>query len=257
MKKFRGLLILSLILILSLGISNDLVSAESPEDNLSANEVLKELKVASDEVTNNTLSTRIEVYSNSRKPVSVQESKIYAFYLDNSYDVDKAFLHMEDSNEDGTQLNELVYLYDDGGAIYTRVEEDGEWNHEGNYESFALNPDYFELIQIMDQLGDDLQVEERDDAYILSLSSNKIDLVGLFRDQYNLEFEGIDGIDMDKDLQVTIDKESHLMTQFHLVLDYSGEDGDLKMDINSNYHDFNETDEIVIPSVGESQNNQV
>ena len=257
MKKFRGLLILSLVLILSLGISNYLVSAESQDDNLSANEVLKELKVASDEVTNNTLSTTIEVYSNSRKPVSVQESQIYAFYLDNSYDVDKAFLHMEDSNEDGTQLNELVYFYDDGGAIYTRVEEDGEWNHEGNYESFALNPDYFELIQIMDQLGDDLQVEERDDAYILSLSSNKIDLVGLFRDQYNLEFEGIDGIDMDKDLQVTIDKESHLMTQFHLVLDYSGEDGDLKMDINSNYHDFNETDEIVIPSVGESQNNQV
>lgn len=257
MKKFRGLLIFSLVLILSLGISNYMVSAKSQEDNLSANEVLKELKVASDEVTNNTLSTRIEVYSNSRKPVSVQESKIYAFYLDNSYDVDKAFLHMEDSNEDGTQLNELVYLYDDGGAIYTRTEEDGEWNHEGNYESFALNPDYFELIQILDQLGDDLQVEERDDAYILSLSSNKIDLVGLFRDQYNLELEGIDGIDMDKDLQVTIDKESHLMTQFHLVLDYSGEDGDLKMDINSNYHDFNETDEIVIPSVGESQNNQV
>lgn len=257
MKKFKGLLIFSLVLILSLGISNYLVSAESQEDNLSANEVLKEVKVASDEVTNNTLSTRIEVYSNSRKPVSVQESKIYAFYLDNSYDVDKAFLHMEDSNEDGTQLNELVYLYDDGGAIYTRVEENGEWNHEGNYDSFALNPDYFELINILDQLGDDLQVEERDDAYILSLSSNKIDLVGLFRDQYNLELEGIDGIDMDKDLQVTIDKESHLMTQFHLILDYSGEDGDLKMDIDSNYQDFNNTDEIVIPSVGESQNNQV
>ncbi len=257
MKRFRGLLILSLVLIFSLGMSNYLVSAESQEDNLTANEVLKELKTASDEVTNNTLSTTIEVYSNSRKPVSVQESKIYAFYLDNSYDVDKAFLHMEDSNEEGDYLNELVYLYDDGGAIYTRTEEDGEWNHEGNYDSFALNPDYFELIHILDQLGDDLEVEEKEDAYILSLSSNKIDLVGLFRDQYNLELEGIDGIDMDKDLQVTIDKESHLMTQLHLILDYSGEDGDLKMDINSNYQDFNETDEILIPSVGESQNNQV
>lgn len=105
---------------------------------------------------------------------------------------------------------------------------------------------------------DDFTYEELDDVYRFSFSASSDNIMQLIKDSMPNELEDMSLDEMFEYMTINefqtvmeIDKETLLVTyefvKMDLVFDYDGERLEMKTISESNYHGFNEVDEIVVP----------
>ena len=93
------------------------------------------------------------------------------------------------------------------------------------------------------QMADDVTVKESGDEYVFKLSSKNADLLGLFGEEFKLELSGVTQADMDKTLEVRLDKKTLFLKDFKLGLSYKGEEGSLDVQTDTQYSDWNKVEE--------------
>ena len=108
-----------------------------------------------------------------------------------------------------------------------------------------MDPDYFSFLDIVYKMSDDLTIEEDDDAYVLSLRSQNIDLISLFSDELNLSLTGVEQTEVEKDFEIRFDKKTFYLEEFDMDLNYNGDKGSLSMDIGGTYSDWNKVKDSV------------
>lgn len=83
---------------------------------------------------------------------------------------------------------------------------------------YFISPNYFELVRTINSIKGDLDVEDAGDSYRLSLKSQNTDLLGLFKEQFSIEFTNFDQHETEKDFEILINKESKLLTDLSYLL---------------------------------------
>ena len=81
-------------------------------------------------------------------------------------------------------------------------------------------------------------------------------MLGLFGEEFKLELSGVTQADMDKKLEVRLDKKTLFLKDFKLGLSYKGEKGSMDVQTDTHYSDWNkvEEDEFKAASVKHKQN---
>lgn len=119
---------------------------------------------------------------------------------------------------------------DSGGNITTTVE---------NNVNYFINPNYFDLVKVIDSMKDDLVLEDSESSYKLSLKSNNTDIFGLFKDQYSLEFNNFTQDETKKEFEVIIDKKTNLLTDIKFSFELNDDvKGHVFLGIESGYNNF-------------------
>ncbi|MBJ8325785.1 DUF6612 family protein [Streptococcus pacificus] len=156
-------------------------------------------------------------------------------------------------SQDGKKLKEkFIYNSQEDPDVYREVESDGNTTKEYNStkgNEFYFHPDYFEVLEIISSLKDDLQIKDKGDVYELSLKNKDVSLISAFEEQYNLSLTGVEEDETEKSLVITFDKDTYFCKEFRLVMTYDGKKGSLEMNVASEYSKWNEIDEdsIKIP----------
>ena len=68
-------------------------------------------------------------------------------------------------------------------------------------------------------------------------------MLGLFGEEFKLELSGVTQADMDKKLEVRLDKKTLFLKDFKLGLSYKGEKGSMDVQTDTHYSDWNTIDE--------------
>ena len=109
---------------------------------------------------------------------------------------------------------------------------------------YYLSPNYFYLVKILEKMKNDLVLEDKGSVYKLSLRSQNVDLYGLFKDQYSLDFNNFSQSDTTKKFEVEIDKESNLLTKLMLNFNLESEQlGNADLTAVSEFYDFSFDDD--------------
>lgn len=124
--------------------------------------------------------------------------------------------HLEQGNADGSMTKESST----GGGYF-------------------ISPNYFELVRIINSMKGDLDVEDAGDSYKLILKSQNTDLLGLFKDQFSIEFTNFDQHETEKGFEILVDKESKLLTDLKLSFEIEDEErGYLYLEVLSKFDKF-------------------
>ncbi len=111
---------------------------------------------------------------------------------------------------------------------------------------FFINPDYFNIIDIIFSIKDSLVIEETGEECKLVFDKEKgkdVDLFELFKDEFGLNVSGIKSDDLDKKMVFIFDKKTHFLKSVTLDFNYNGKAGKLILKATVDYSDFNEVNE--------------
>ena len=144
------------------------------------------------------------------------------------------------TNSDGS-YQIFDFVGDEEGSGY--LEEghaDGSMTKETSTGGgYFISPNYFELVKMINSMKGDLDIKEEGDSYRLSLKSQNTDLLGLFKEQFSIEFTNFDQHETEKDFEILIDKESKLLTDLKLSFEIEDEErGYLYIEVLSKFDKF-------------------
>lgn len=144
------------------------------------------------------------------------------------------------TNSDGTyQKAEFV---GDADKTMKLEEKDASGNITTNVENrvdYYVNPNYFDLVKIIDSMKDDLVLEDNGKSYKLTLDSKNIDLFGLFKEQFSLEFNNFTQNEAEKEFEIIIDKETNLLQNLKLSFKFDDDTkGHVFLRIESEFNDY-------------------
>ena len=219
-------------------------TSSSTQKELTVEQLLKKVRKANknNQMTSVALDMSVDIKSNSGS--SHQDFSAQSRY--NNGDLIGVNLKIEDENNGTVSYEEDIITQTDGNKFdyYQRTSEDNQWT-SGKLDTVDLDPDYFSFLDIIYNMADDLTIEEEDDAYVLNLRSQNIDIISLFSDELNLTLTGVEQTEVDKDFEISFDKKTFYLTGFDLSLNYSGSKGKLVMDVDGSYSDWNKVSDSV------------
>lgn len=144
------------------------------------------------------------------------------------------------TNSDGS-YQIFDFVGDEQGTGYLEQgNADGSMTKEtSSGGGYFIRPNYFELVQIINSMKGDLDVKEEGNSYKLSLKSKNTDLLGLFKEQFSIEFTNFDQHETEKVFEILIDKESKLFTDLKLSFEIEDEErGYLYLEVLSKFDKF-------------------
>ncbi|AND79882.1 DUF6612 family protein [Streptococcus pantholopis] len=237
--------LLALICLTACGTSNrqtKQTKESSSQQELTVDQLLKKAKRASNKVTSVAVDMQLDIKSSSGN--THQDFLAQAQY-DNG-ELTKVSSQIEETSGSQTSYDEVIAIQTDNNRFtyYQRTDKNGQWRN-GEWETIDLDPDYFSFLDIVYKMSDDLTIEEEDDAYVLSLRSQNIDLISLFSDELNLSLTGVEQTEVEKDFEIRFDKKTFYLEEFDMDLNYKGAKGSLSMDIGGTYSDWNKVKDSV------------
>ncbi|MCU9533407.1 DUF6612 family protein [Streptococcus sp. CSL10205-OR2] len=184
---------------------------------------------------------------------NVSSQKIESTVVFDDSQLIKADILFDTKSQEGDSVKEK-FIFDSNNKpeIYHESEAKGETTKEytsTNGEEFYFHPDYFDVLENIKSLKDDLMIEDKGDVYELTLKNEEISLISTFGEQYNLSLTGITEDETEKSLTIHFDKETYFLKDFSLLITYEGNKGSLEMVVESEYSNWNKVDEndIKIP----------
>lgn len=221
---------------------NDIDTEEEKDSEVSAEEVVEQLVSASSQV-NGLKNKNIFSVDDKTKEV-VQRMDGEGEFDPKTGDILKGTYQIEDS--DGTSQKIEFVGDEESTLIVEKKEANGESTKDiSNGGEYFVNPNYFELVDIINSLKGDLVVEDEGSSYKLTLRSQNVDLYGLFQESYSLKFKNFTQNEAEKHLEVKIDKESKLMESLILTFTVDDEEkGYINLEADSKFEDFKVGDSV-------------
>ena len=103
-------------------------------------------------------------------------------------EISKGYGVIEETNNGVASYSEWIMSGKKDGEYvsYSRTSNEDSWNKQTGSAKYSINPDYMALLDILYSMEDDLNVEEKDNSYVLTLRSQNVDVISLFKNEFNL-----------------------------------------------------------------------
>lgn len=216
--------------------------ATTQEQNLTVAEFLDKVEKANNEVETVHLDMELFLQVNTNK--KTQEMRADVDYGKQGDTIQRANASIDEVNNGQVKYEEFILPGGDGHPVYSRTSKDGNWDKDTSDGHYFIRPGYFSFLKILYSMENDLELEESDDNYTLVLKSQNVDLLSLFKDELNLSITGVSQTELEKDFEVTFDKTNLYMTGFKMVFEYEGIEGQLDMDIETDFSAWNQLDDL-------------
>ena len=161
--------------------------------------------------------------------------------------------------EDGEEnFKELLMPGGEKAPLYTRYNKTGEWDNEVQEQGgkYIVYPDYFQLLNGLNKLAQDLKLEETDKDYVFTLKDQDADILGVYGKEFRFNFSQFPKSNFKKELTVKIDKKSKFLKEFKMNISTSGDQGTLAIKSETNYSDWNLVKKEDIPTISNEKKEQ-
>lgn len=187
-----------------------------------------------------------------------QEMTSQVIYKTEKQEVEMASITVKTVENGEENFKELLMPGGKNTPLYTRYNKTGEWDKElyGEGGKYIVNPDYFQLLNGLNELTEDLALEETDDAYVLTLKNKGADVIGIYEKEFQFNLSQFPKSNFKKELTVKIDKKSKFLKEFKMNISTSGDQGTLAIKSETSYSDWNLVKKEDIPTISDEKKEQ-
>ncbi|WP_152657540.1 DUF6612 family protein [Oceanobacillus sp. CFH 90083] len=161
---------------------------------------------------------------------------------------DPAALHQISTIEsDGEETSTDTYRVDN--EIYTR-EADGPWvKREAEEDEALFSPSYRDIVSVLENVIDYAEFDSVGGTYTFSYNGFERDIYEAFEGPFNILVGGSDisDEDMTLDFSFEVNSADYYIENLEYNLTVENETGNVDINIQVNYNDINNMDEIEIP----------
>jgi len=178
-------------------------------------ELLDKAETANEDLTSMKMKVKLSItVDGSNKTQTMSGDLLYDKSTD---ELAKGHLVIDGKESGQESYQEAIMPGGENKLLYTRSSKNGTWSKQemGSGADYYVQPDYFKLM---------------DGFY-------------LFGEEFKLELTGVTQADMDKTLEVRLDKKTLFLKDFKLGLSYKGEEGSLEVQTDTQYSDWNKVEE--------------
>ncbi|MGT2925345.1 DUF6612 family protein [Streptococcus caviae] len=200
---------------------------------ISIEDFLDKVEEANDEIETVHFDMNTNVNSNGRK---IQHMVADLGYDSSGDIIEKANVVIDETLNGANQYQEIV---GDQNTARVRTSKDGSWKTANPKGRYTVRPSYFNFLKVLYSMEDDLVLKQRGSEYKLTLRSQNVDLVSLFREELSLYIRGISQSELKKDFEVTFDKKTFYLKNFNLQLSYNGQRGQLDIEADGTFSKWN------------------
>ena len=142
--------------------------------------------------------------------------------------------------------------------LYTRYNKTGEWDKEVQEKGgkYIVYPDYFQLLNGLNELAQDLKLEETDNDYVFTLKTQDADILGVYEKEFQFNLSQFPKSKYKNELTVKIDKKSKFLKEFKMAVSTSGKKGTLTIKSEISYSDWNLVKKEDIPTISDEKKEQ-
>ena len=187
-----------------------------------------------------------------------QEMTSQVIYKTEKQEVEMASITVKTVENGEENFKELLMPGGKNTPLYTRYNKTGEWDKElyGEGGKYIVNPDYFQLLNDLNELTEDLALEETDDAYVLTLKNKGADVIGIYEKEFQFNLSQFPKSKYNNELTVKIDKKSKFLKEFKMAVSTSGNKGTLTIKSEISYSDWNLVKKEDIPTISDEKKEQ-
>ena len=187
-----------------------------------------------------------------------QEMTSQVIYKTEKQEVEMASITVKTVENGEENFKELLMPGGKNTPLYTRYNKTGEWDKElyGEGGKYIVNPDYFQLLNGLNELTEDLALEETDDAYVLTLKNKGADVIGIYEKEFQFNLSQFPKSKYKNELTVKIDKKSKFLKEFKMAVSTSGNKGTLTIKSEISYSDWNLVKKEDIPTISDEKKEQ-
>ena len=183
--------------------------------SIDKDKLFEEIKNENDKVIKVHMQTNIEdTYPDRTEKAS--------FIADPVYDENQKIIKGDTKKElSNGHLQEIKFVEnDDSRAMILEIQpgEEETTVSDVKIESYDIKPDYHRLVQAIMDMKDDLEVSEEADAYKLNLKDKAMDVIKYVQEEYIINVSDLEQNQIEKTIEVEIDKETKLLKKFSLGL---------------------------------------
>ncbi len=187
-----------------------------------------------------------------------QEMTSQVIYKTEKQEVEMASITVKTVENGEENFKELLMPGGKNTPLYTRYNKTGEWDKElyGEGGKYIVNPDYFQLLNDLNELTEDLALEETDNAYVLTLKNKGADVIGIYEKEFQFNLSQFPKSKYNNELTVKIDKKSKFLKEFKMAVSTSGNKGTLTIKSEISYSDWNLVKKEDIPTISDEKKEQ-
>ena len=187
-----------------------------------------------------------------------QEMTSQVIYKTEKQEVEMASITVKTVENGEENFKELLMPGGKNTPLYTRYNKTGEWDKElyGEGGKYIVNPDYFQLLNDLNELTEDLALEETDDAYVLTLKNKGADVIGIYEKEFQFNLSQFPKSKYNNELTVKIDKKSKFLKEFKMAVSTSGNKGTLTIKSEISYSDWNLVKKEDTPTISDEKKEQ-
>lgn len=237
---------------------HDAYIAQGQDSNIIIADLMTEIERAKQDVRSvfQDASFYITLSDTETTEVSQFMADMAIFYNDNQA-ISQGHVIFETINPTESSYQEVIFPNEERGkGLYVRYTAEGEFENlaadQEISEEYTVNPEYLELVEIIQGLENDLIVEETDDAYLLTLANEDTKLFSLFQAQFDLNLSGLDPNEMDKKALFAFNKDNYYLEYILLDFSYETEGQAMQLNVQTNFQDWNQVDEGMIDEMLDS-----
>lgn len=208
-------------------------TARKTNKKMSIEDFLDKVKEANDEIETVHFEMNTDVSSNGRKS---QHMVADLGYDSSGETIKKANVVIDETVNGANQYQEIV---GDQNTARVRTSKNGSWKTADPQGRYTVRPSYFNFLKVLYSMEDDLVLKQSGSEYKLTLRSQNVDLVSLFKEELNLYIRGINQSELKKDFEVTFDKKTFYLKDFNLQLSYDGQRGQLDLEADGTFSKWN------------------
>ena len=222
--------------------------------------LLEEIETANQKMTSVRQKTNIGglLGTTDKKIQKEQNMTSQVIYKTEKQEVEMASITVKTVENGEENFKELLMPGGKNTPLYTRYNKTGEWDKElyGEGGKYIVNPDYFQLLNGLNELTEDLALEETDDAYVLTLKNKGADVIGIYEKEFQFNLSQFPKSKYKNELTVKIDKKSKFLKEFKMAVSTSGNKGTLTIKSEISYSDWNLVKKEDIPTISDEKKEQ-
>lgn len=234
MKKSKKIAILIFLSLLFLGACHSkLANKQKTDQNMTVSQLIKKAKTANKKVE--TVHFDMSLVTNSLGKKKSQTMKADLDYGKASDNLEKVSGEIKTIQGGASNYQEFILP---GDGAYFRDDKGASWTYK-DLTDYDVDPDYFDFLDIVYSMKDDLKLKDDGDNYTVELKSQNVDLLSLFEDELNLSLTGYSQSSMKKTFEVSFDKENFRLKAFELKMVSKSRRSRISIEVESKYSKWN------------------
>ena len=235
-------------------------TSQSSSKTKDIDSLLEEIQTANEKMSSVRQKTNIGglLGTSDKKIQKEQNMTSQVIYKTEKQEVEMASITVKTVENGEENFKELLMPGGKNTPLYTRYNKTGEWDKElyGEGGKYIVNPDYFQLLNGLNKLTEDLALEETDDAYVLTLKNKGADVIGIYEKEFQFNLSQFPKSKYRNELTVKIDKKSKFLKEFKMAVSTSGKKGTLTIKSEISYSDWNLVKKEDIPTISDEKKEQ-